>query len=61
MATVELSSIEISALKQLALVSHALAITLSDKKAARTQLALVGVLTDIVRRAEHPIPVGRDE
>lgn len=59
MATIELDDIEIAALKQLTLVNHALAITLSDRKAARTQLALVSVLTDIVRRAEHP--EGRDE
>lgn len=52
MATVELSSIEVLALKKLALINQALGMQLSDKRAAKEQLTLVSVLTDIVRRAE---------
>lgn len=51
MAIVELSSIEILALKKLALINQALGLHLSDKRAAKEQLALVSVITDIVRRA----------
>lgn len=59
MATVELSSIEILALKKLALINHALGLQLSDKRAAKEQLALVSVLTDIVRRADSAEPANR--
>ncbi len=52
MATVELSSIEVLTLKKLALINQALGMQLLDKRAAKEQLALVSVLTDIVRRAE---------
>ena len=51
-AAVELTSIEVFALKKLALINHALGMQLSDKRAAKEQLALASVITDIVRRAE---------
>lgn len=53
MATIELSNIEILALKKIGLISYALAQSLSDKSAAKEQLALTSVVTDIVRRAEE--------
>lgn len=59
MATVELSSIEVLALKKLALINQALGMQLSDKRASKEQLALVTVLTDIVRRAESSPEDGR--
>lgn len=54
--TIELSNIEVLALKKLALINHALSLQLSDRRAAKEQLALTSVLTDIVRRAERPLP-----
>jgi hypothetical protein len=52
MATIEVSTIEVLALKKLALVNQALGMQLSDKRAAKEQLALTSVIVDIVRRAE---------
>lgn len=52
MVTVELSNIEVQALKRLALINHALGLQLSDKRAAKEQLVLTSVITDIVHRAE---------
>lgn len=58
MAIVELSEIEVLALKKIALINHALGLQLSDKRAAKEQLALTSVITDIVRRAESSPPSG---
>jgi hypothetical protein len=58
MAAIELSNIEVLALKKLALINQALGMQLSDKRASREQLALTSVLTDVVRRAEST-PDGR--
>lgn len=55
-ATVDLTNIEVLALKKLALINQALGLQLSDSRAAKEQLALVTVLTDIVRRAESSTP-----
>lgn len=52
MATIEVTMVEVLALKKLALINHALAMSLTDKRAAREQLALTSVVTDIVKRAE---------
>lgn len=52
MATVEISPIELSALKKLALISGALASSFSDVTAAREQKALTLVLIEVVNRAE---------
>ena len=56
MAKIELSSVEILALKKIGLISYALAQSLSDKRAAKEQLALTSVVTDIVARAEGANP-----
>lgn len=56
MATIELNTIEILALKKIALINYALGQSLSDKKASIEQLALTSVITDIVRRAESAEP-----
>lgn len=58
MAIVELSEIEVLALKKIALINHALGLQLSDKRAAKEQLELTSVITDIVRRAESSPPSG---
>lgn len=52
MVNIELSHIEISVLKKLALVNAALAKTLQSRVAGGEQLALTRVLIDIVNRAE---------
>lgn len=52
MATVELSTIDLLVLKKLTLINHALAMQLSDRGAAKEQLALTRALSDIIRRAE---------
>ncbi len=52
MVTVELSTIDLLVLKKLALVNHALAMHLSDRAAAKEQLALTRALSDIIGRAE---------
>lgn len=48
-----LTDIEVVALKKLVLISHALGHALSDAMASREQQALTGVLSDVVRRADH--------
>jgi hypothetical protein len=60
MTTIDVSAVEVLALKKLALISHALAMSLTDKRAAREQLALTSVVTDIVKRAESS-PGAADE
>lgn len=52
MSAVTISPIEMAALKKLALVSGALASSLSDAAAAREQKALTRVLIDVIGRAE---------
>lgn len=49
---IEISGVEVLALKKLALINGALADTLKDQTAAREQRALLSVLIDVVRRAE---------
>lgn len=56
MAMIEVSNIEILALKKVALINYALAQSLSDKRAAKEQLALTKVISDIARRAEGAPP-----
>lgn len=48
---IEISPIEVLALKKLALINHALASALSDPWAAKEQLALTKVLVDVAGRA----------
>lgn len=50
-AMIEVSPIEILALKKLALINGALAQSLSDATARREQLALLRVLMDVTSRA----------
>lgn len=52
MASVEINSIELMALKKLAIINGALADSLKDQTAAREQRALLLVLIDVVRRAD---------
>jgi hypothetical protein len=52
MASVEISGIEVLALKKLALICGALATSLNDQTAAREQRALTRVLVDVVNRAD---------
>lgn len=52
MPAVTISSVELMALKKLALISNALARSLSDATAAREQTALTKVLVDVVSRAD---------
>lgn len=52
MATIDLTNVDILVLKKLALINHALALQLSDKRAAAEQMAMVHALTDIVKRAD---------
>ena len=49
---IEISEIELLALKKLALVNGALAAHLSDPLAAKEQRVLARVLVDIINRAE---------
>lgn len=51
---ISISAVELLALKKLALISGALASSLSDPSAAREQRALTGVLVDVVSRAQLP-------
>ncbi len=51
-AGIEITAIEVLALKKLALVSGALAQILTDHNAAREQRTLTRVLIDVVNRAE---------
>lgn len=52
MASVEISSIEVLALKELALICGALGQILKDHDAIRAQIALTRVLIDVVNRAD---------
>lgn len=49
---IEISPVELTSLKKLALVSGALAQSLSDVNAAREQKALTRVLIEVINRAE---------
>lgn len=53
MASIEISPIEVMALKKLSLINGALAQTLSDPTPRREQLALLRVLMDVVARADQ--------
>lgn len=52
MATIEISPIEVLALKKLALINGALAQSLKDGTARREQTALLRVLMDVTARAD---------
>ncbi len=52
MPAVTISAVELMALKKLAVISGALAKSLSDPTAAREQTALTKVLVDVVSRAD---------
>ena len=52
MATVEISFIEMMALKKLAIINGALAESLNNRTARSEQQALLRVLVEVVRRAE---------
>lgn len=52
MATFEINPIELLALKKLAVISGAVAKSLSDKTASREQNALTNVLIQVINRAE---------
>jgi hypothetical protein len=52
MAAVEISFIEMMALKKLALINGALAQSLKDHGARREQNALLSVLVEVVNRAD---------
>jgi hypothetical protein len=52
MATVEISSIEVMALKKLALINNALAMSLSNPQASGEQKALLRVLMEVISRAD---------
>lgn len=52
MAAIEITAIEVLALKKLALINGALAQSLKDQTARREQMALLGVLMDVVARAD---------
>lgn len=49
---IEISSIEVLALKKLALISGALGQSLKDHSASKEQLALTRILIDVVNRAD---------
>ncbi|MDP9837566.1 hypothetical protein J2T09_002318 [Neorhizobium huautlense] len=49
---IEISNVELLALKKLALISGALAQSLSDLSAVREQKALTRVLIEVINRAE---------
>lgn len=51
---VTISSIEILALKKLAIISGALASSLTDQNSARELRALTKVLVDVIGRADRP-------
>lgn len=55
MASIEISSLEVLALKKLALICGALATSLNDQTAAGEQRALTKVLVDVVNRADRAI------
>ena len=50
--SIDVSGLEIFALKKLSLVSHALASKLSGFKAREEQRCLAGILDDVIRRIE---------
>ncbi len=52
MASIEISPIELLALKKLALINGALAKVMADPAAKREQTAMLRVLMDVVNRAE---------
>jgi hypothetical protein len=52
MATVEISPVELLALKKLALINNALAMSLSNPTASGEQKALLRVLMDVIARAK---------
>ncbi len=52
---VEISTVELLALKKLALISNAVASSLSDVSASREQRALTKVLVDVIGRAEYEV------
>ena len=52
MASIEISSVEVLALKKLALINGALAKSLKDGTARREQEALLRVLMDVASRAD---------
>ncbi|TIM09190.1 hypothetical protein [Mesorhizobium sp.] len=49
---IHITAIEVLALKKLALIDGALAQSLKDQTARREQMALLGVLMDVVARAD---------
>ncbi|TIL34262.1 hypothetical protein [Mesorhizobium sp.] len=49
---IHITAIEVLALKKLALINGALAQSLKDQTARREQMALLGVLMDVVARAD---------
>jgi len=51
---VTISSVEILALKELAIISGALAAALKDRNSAREQRMLTQVLIDVINRADQP-------
>ena len=59
MATVQISSVELLALKKLALINAALAKSLTDPVAKREQLSLTGILVEVVGRADVAKAEGR--
>ncbi|MBB4649611.1 hypothetical protein GGQ99_001333 [Aminobacter niigataensis] len=52
MASIEISPVEVLALKKLALINGALAQSLANQTAKREQTALLRVLMDVVGRAD---------
>ncbi|MCF6120841.1 hypothetical protein L2449_28870 [Mesorhizobium muleiense] len=52
MTAIEITPVEVLALKKLALINGALAQSLKDPTARREQMALLGVLMDVVARAD---------
>ena len=52
MSAIEISRVEIIALKKLAIINGVLANSLQDAPAKREQTALLRVLMDVVNRAE---------
>lgn len=58
--TVEISGIELIALKKLALVCDALGQMLKDRSGAQEQKALTRVLIDVCNRAEYTAPAPPD-
>lgn len=52
MASIEISAVEVMALKKLALINGALAQSLRDATAKLEQTALTKVLVDVVHRAD---------